>query len=340
MVKISRTDKRFTCLGAKTLAEAHILERYDLQEYIFNSREEFCKELGQDLMIIGKEVPPSKTVGDRIDLLALDRDGDVVVIELKRGDDKLQLLQAISYAGMIAKWSEEELLARAEEDLGKQLASTIKDDWMADEQAVINQSQRIVLIAEAYDYEVLVGAEWLYEKGVEIDCVRVALAVDGEAEYLTFTQVFPTPELAEQARKRGTRVVREPTFESWKSAFSASTNQAAIDFFTDEIAAGCKNTLQDRLIVLPAGTHEIRVRLREKHARATQVGRFDGDVAFWGDRLSPPATIYAGHKAGKEYVLRFHLRTAEDFAALSKAIESELSSVKWDDADPGQPAST
>ena len=78
-----------------------------------NSIEAFCEELHQDLIIIGKEVPPSTTVADRIDILAVDKSGTTVVIELKRGSDKLQLLQAIGYAAMISKWTPDELLSRA-----------------------------------------------------------------------------------------------------------------------------------------------------------------------------------------------------------------------------------
>src|ERR1700682_1706189 len=138
MVKISRDEKLFTCLDTKSLSQANILERKDLQEFIFNSFKPFCQELRQDLRIIAKEVRPSETVADRIDLLAVDHDGNVVIIELKRGNDKLQLLQAIAYAGMIAKWSPEELLAQA----GKDRADEIRD-WI-DDSEMINQSQRIL----------------------------------------------------------------------------------------------------------------------------------------------------------------------------------------------------
>jgi hypothetical protein len=326
MVRISKPDKRFACLKTKTLAEADIKERYDLQEYIFNSREDFCKELGQDLTIIGKEVPPSDVVSDRIDLLAIDNEGDVVIIELKRGSDKLQLLQAISYAGMIAKWSPDQLLSRAEKDLGKDAATAIVDPDL-----VLNQGQRILLVAEAFDYEVLVGAEWLYSRGVEIDCVRVSLAVDGLAEYLTFAQVFPTPELADQARKRGMRTLREPLYSSWNEALSASTNETAVKFFRERLAVGCENNLRDRRIVVTAGAHKFRVRLRGDRARATQVGRFADDIAFWSERLSQPDTIYAGEKAGKEYALRFYLQAPEDFAAFQTAL-GELNNAQWDDS--------
>jgi hypothetical protein len=335
MVKISRADKRFTCLETKALSQANILERKDLQEYILNSFKPFCQELGEGLMIIAKEVRPSETVADRIDLLAVDDDGNVVIIELKRGNDKLQLLQAIAYAGMIAKWSPEELLAQA----GKDRADEIRE--RIDDLAMINRSQRILLVAEAYDYEVLIGAEWLYKGGVEIDCVRVALAVDGAAEYLTFTQVFPTPELAEQARKRGSRGKAEASaYASWEDAFSASTNKAAVEFFKSQLSIGSVGRLRDHSIVLPVGNdHKFRVRLCEKHAKVKLLGRFADDLAFWQARLSPPATVYAGLVAGKESVLRLHLQTPEDFAAFKKAIGSELQNVKWDDADSAQAAS-
>lgn len=39
--------------------------------------------------------------------------GRAVVVELKRGNDKFQLLQAIAHAGMIAKWKPQELVRRA-----------------------------------------------------------------------------------------------------------------------------------------------------------------------------------------------------------------------------------
>ena len=78
----------------------------DLQEFIANSPEAFFGELGQELLLLGKEVQPSTTVQDRIDLLGIDKEGTCVVIEIKRGNHKLQMLQAISYAVDGPSWFE------------------------------------------------------------------------------------------------------------------------------------------------------------------------------------------------------------------------------------------
>jgi hypothetical protein len=336
MVQISRGNKRFSRLKVLTLAEAGILERRDLQEYIFNSREAFCEELGQELMFIGKEVPPSDIVGDRIDLLAIDRDGSTVIIELKRGNDKLQLFQAVSYAGMVANWSSEELSWR----LGS-LADGVREFVEADE---INIRQRVILLAEAYDYSVLIGAEWLYEKhDVDIACVRVTVAKDQitNSEYLTFTQVFPAPELDEIAKSRRSRQRQAAKpYASWKDALASVTNEAARVFFDQQLSAGRSSNETYLDIHFSVGDkRRFTVKLKTDHARVTQQARFPGDIDFWRSRLSSPNTVRPGTKVGHVAdILRFDLLSPEDFAAFEKAVASELQAVAWGESDSAQEA--
>ncbi len=72
---------------------------------IRNSPADFFAELGEGLLPVVEESRPSEVVDDRIDLLALDRDGSAMLAKFKRGAHKLQLLQALSYAAMVADWN-------------------------------------------------------------------------------------------------------------------------------------------------------------------------------------------------------------------------------------------
>src|SRR5918994_929644 len=104
MLKLDASAKSLSRVASTTMAQQSILERADFQAAIEASWEVFCAELGYDeLFRVGSEVVPHDSCRDRIDLLALSREGTPVVFELKRHRDRLQLLQAISYAAMVAR---------------------------------------------------------------------------------------------------------------------------------------------------------------------------------------------------------------------------------------------
>lgn len=84
---------------AAQFAELGLYERADLQRLL---REEPAA-LGEDLLIVSEEFGQWEDSRRRIDLLALDRDGHLVVIELKRTTDGGYMeLQALRYAAMVS----------------------------------------------------------------------------------------------------------------------------------------------------------------------------------------------------------------------------------------------
>ena len=167
--------------------------------------------------MIDKEVLPSDDVEDRIDILALDKEGQAVVIELKRGNNKLQMFQAISYAGMIASWEPKEFL----DFLTAERIEKLQEEFLEVDIEEINRHQRLILVAEQFDYSVLVGAEWLNEKyNVNIICCRISLAKDTTTgtEFLVCSNIFPAPELVQQAIRRGHKRpgVSKPKWADWE----------------------------------------------------------------------------------------------------------------------------
>ena len=327
MLKIDRDNQSFSLLDTPTLADVSITERYDLQEFICNSPAAFCKEIEQELFLVGKEIVPSKNVQDRIDLLAVDREGTCVVIELKRGNHKLQLFQAISYAGMIAQWELDDFLQLLDEERQEALA-----DFLDVDTDDINRQQRIILVAEAYDFALLTGTEWLCEKyGVGITCCRISLAKDlsTSAEYLACSNVYPAPELAKEALPRGRSrsSTSKATWPNWETALAAVENDAQIAFYEERLAQGQECTLPRRtLLYRIQGKRRWYMHGRKKSAYVWQIGRFEGDHEFWLKGISAPENARVV-KNGR--CISLTLFTAQDFQYFHDAVTGPLQSINW-----------
>ena len=271
-------------------------ERADLQQLIYRNPDQFFQtECNEDVFVLNQEVIPSDRVGDRIDILAVDSKGKTVVIELKRGSDKLQLLQAISYAAMVSDLTWEEVKSRADSarlmELQKFLEKHELDEEGPDQQTELNEFQRIVLIAESYDYEVLRTAQWLTEKGIDIRCYEVALARDTNngLEYLSAVQLFPAKPLAERARIRGslrTLAANEP--RKIEKRLSECSNEPVKDYFEVLLSQNPRprtNRRGSAIVFPPQGRMRFHLSPRSDYARAIQRGRFDGDEDRWKEPL-------------------------------------------------------
>jgi len=329
MLKIERQTKKFHRLEEPTLAGASITERYDLQEFIVNSPKEFFAEIGQDFFILGKEVNPSETVQDRVDILAIDQEGRAVVIELKRGNNRLQLLQAISYAGMLSKWQPSDFRELLNEEQRKKLTEEFLQGGEIEE---INREQRIILIAEAYDYEVLVGVEWLSEKyDVDIICCRILLAKDLQhsVEYLTCTQIFPAPELAAQSIIRGPRRAGAQRWTDWDTALSVVENPAIVQYFKKEIESGQESYLPKRTLNYRiSAKRRFFLSARAKNAYVWQYARFHEDVQFWKGGISDPQSVQPVKDGA---CLRLFLTTEQDLKFFHRAVTQDLTTVDWEE---------
>ena len=204
MYQIDIRNKKMHKLNATTFSELNLSERYDIQEWIDDAPE----ILGEKLLIIGKEIIlPS---GIRLDLLAIDENGNLVIIELKRDNSGNHVeWQAIKYASYCSAFTDEEIfktyqdyLNKKYNDKDKNAKQEIENFLIAFEMEKLNKEQRIILVSRDFNSDVASAVLWLNDKGLDIKCIKINSFISENNELLIYpTQIIPLPE-AEDFIKR------------------------------------------------------------------------------------------------------------------------------------------
>ena len=101
MFQIDRSANRIKRLAERRFAELGFQERKHLQEWLANEP----LALGEELLIIQKEFDGFDDTRERLDLLALDKEGNLVIIENKLDDSGRDVVwQALKYASYCLTW--------------------------------------------------------------------------------------------------------------------------------------------------------------------------------------------------------------------------------------------
>ena len=107
MFKIDKSTNRITRLQNKRFSELGFSERNHLQEWLANQPDAF----GEELLIIQKEFDGFDDTRERLDLLALDKDGNLVIIENKLDDTGRDVVwQALKYASYCSGLSKKQVI--------------------------------------------------------------------------------------------------------------------------------------------------------------------------------------------------------------------------------------
>ena len=241
-------DKNLTELKETSYTLEGLQERYDLQEAIKKN----IKILAPDCLIISEEFSDWEDSKRRIDLLAIDKQANLVVIELKRDDIGAHMeLQALRYAAMISTMSfakacecYEKYLQKHDMDINAK--SAILDFVELDETELVDFGKdiRIVLASANFGKELTTTAIWLRDKGVDIRCVRLTpYNFNGEI-LINAEQIIPVPELEDyQVRfreKRTEQIVSSQKYEKDYSEYKYNgviynKRKLALELFTDWI---------------------------------------------------------------------------------------------------------
>ena len=196
MLKLNISRKAFEAIEETKLITENILERFDLQNAIVNSWELVRSEIGlPSSYLIGQEIKPHQSTQDSIDLLAFNPDdSSLIVIELKRDRNKLQLLQSLTYAAMVSHWESDELISKIQRDINPEPEELI--DLINDSE--LNEDIKILMLSEYYDPEVILTADWLRSTySVDIAAFSISLNKLGEDIVIHFSQRYPLKELTD-----------------------------------------------------------------------------------------------------------------------------------------------
>lgn len=217
------TKDAIVALPSATYAEKGVKERTDLQRLLKAN----IGVVAPEVLIISEEFGEWEDYKRRIDLLGIDRDSNLVVIELKRDDGGHMELQAIRYAAMVSRMTFQRAVSTYQSYLdkggaGRDARSEILDFLLTSEPPTDDTvlDVRIILVAAEFAKELTTAVLWLNEWELDIRCVRLKPYQDGDGTILEVQQVVPLPEAAEYQvtirdeaidRRKATGEIGKPT---------------------------------------------------------------------------------------------------------------------------------
>lgn len=111
MFKIDPQANRIKPLESKRFGELGFTERKHLQEWLENYPQALTQGDNDELLIIQKEFDGFDDTRERLDLLAIDKEGNLVVIENKLDDSGRDVVwQALKYASYCANLKKQQVI--------------------------------------------------------------------------------------------------------------------------------------------------------------------------------------------------------------------------------------
>ena len=209
-----RTNRVEDASWRKDLTETWFAERGFWEEDIEEWLEKEPRLLGEDLLVIQRQADPVEAGNLYPDLVAVDRDGALVIVELKQDWSGYDIYwQASVYAAAYWKRTADEIIDlygqylqgarwRVEEGLKHHTGIDLYGEYQGDERekAVerlidhtrsrdvedlkkkLNHRQRLVLVAHCFYQSAATAVLWLKERGLDVTCLRPDSISEGRTD--------------------------------------------------------------------------------------------------------------------------------------------------------------
>ncbi len=239
MYRINHGTNRISKLQQVRFADLGFSERNHLQEWLANQPD----ALGEDLLIIQKEFDGFDDTKERLDLLAIDKAGGLVIIENKLDDSGRNVVwQSLKYASYCSTLSQQKIADIFQRYLDKhqpgQDAKTLICEFLGKEDfddVVLNpgMDQRIIMVAAEFRKEVTSTVLWLLKHRVLLKCFKATPFQDGNDLFLTVEQLIPLPEAEELMIGISEKEVEEQSLERGQ----ANRHKLRTDFWHQTLEA-------------------------------------------------------------------------------------------------------
>jgi len=214
-------SERIVKIDETSFEQMGLQERNDLQKLLRNQIE----VIAPDTLVIAEEFGEWEESRRRIDLLCLDKEANLVVVELKRTEDGGHMeLQAIRYAAMVSTMTFDKAVEAYSDYLGK----IGRDDdaresilhflkWDEPDEDVFAQDVRILLVSADFGKELTTAVMWLNDRDLDIRCIRIKPYNDNGRTLVDVQQVIPLPEAEEYQVQIREKAARERSSRRGKS---------------------------------------------------------------------------------------------------------------------------
>jgi hypothetical protein len=201
MYKIHIKSKVIESIEESSLDQLKLEERNDLQQWIKKNPEILSKHFETDFLIISEELDKFE-INDRLDLLAIDKTGALVIIELKRNHSGSTIdVQGLKYASYCSTLLPADVLEiysnyikknKLEIDPRESILDFLSEEKDEDSAlSLLNSSQKIVLVSQSFDKRVKSVCAYLASLEVDISCVEFKISKDIDSLYIDTLKIIP-----------------------------------------------------------------------------------------------------------------------------------------------------
>lgn len=215
MFRVDRSLNRISRIPRKRFIDLGFREREHLQEWLVHQPD----ALGEDLLIIQKEFDGFDETRERLDLLALDKEGNLVIIENKLDDSGRDVTwQALKYTAYVSALKTQQIVDIYQQYIDRyegggtavdRICEFLEVEEISDADLNRKNTERLIFIAANFRKEVTATVLWLIGRGVNAKCFRVQPFSFGEEILLDLQQIIPPREAAEYMINLASKEVEE-----------------------------------------------------------------------------------------------------------------------------------